>query len=93
MSVALVTIEGMKIHQATTTTRDTRSRGAVLGELERTRARIAALQADELALLARADAIAAEMTARVPSTAGRERRSRCGRWRPKSPPCCGGRTG
>ena len=70
MSVALVTIEGMNSSPAGTTTRDTRSRGAVLGELARTRARIAALQADEFALLARADAIAAENTARVPSTAG-----------------------
>ncbi|MBD7957902.1 DUF222 domain-containing protein [Microbacterium sp. Sa4CUA7] len=58
---------------AATTRRDTRSRGAVLGELERTRAGIAALQAEELGLLARADAIAAEHTARVPSGAGRER--------------------
>ncbi|MCR2825958.1 HNH endonuclease [Microbacterium sp. zg.Y909] len=56
-----------------TTRRDTRSRGAVLGELERTRARIAALQAEELGLLARADAIAAARTALVPSSAGRER--------------------
>ncbi|MCR2811938.1 HNH endonuclease [Microbacterium sp. zg.Y1090] len=45
----------------------------MLGELSRTRARIAALQAQELTLLARADAIAAEQTARVPSSAGRER--------------------
>ncbi|WP_257514700.1 HNH endonuclease signature motif containing protein [Microbacterium sp. zg.Y909] len=45
----------------------------MLRELERIRARIAALQAEELGLLARADAIAAEQTARVPSSAGRER--------------------
>ncbi|MCR2814700.1 HNH endonuclease signature motif containing protein [Microbacterium jiangjiandongii] len=63
----------MSSSPAATTRRDTRSRGAVLSELERTRARIAALQAEELGLLARADAIAAEHTARVPSSAGRER--------------------
>ncbi|MCR2814632.1 HNH endonuclease signature motif containing protein [Microbacterium jiangjiandongii] len=63
----------MSTRPAATTRRDTRSRGAVLTELERTRARIAALQAEELGLLARADAIAAEHTARVPSSAGRER--------------------
>ena len=52
---------------------DTRSLGAVVGELEVTRRRIAALQAEQLGLLARADAIAAEQTARVPSSERRER--------------------
>ncbi|MFF2633940.1 DUF222 domain-containing protein [Microbacterium sp. NPDC058021] len=52
---------------------DTRSPGAVLSDLAATRRRMAALQADELQLLARMDAIAAEQTARVPSSAGRER--------------------
>ncbi|MBD7958097.1 DUF222 domain-containing protein [Microbacterium sp. Sa4CUA7] len=52
---------------------DTRSPGAVLSDLAATRRRMAALQADELQLLARMNAIAAEQTARVPSSAGRER--------------------
>ncbi|MCR2792522.1 HNH endonuclease [Microbacterium sp. zg.Y625] len=52
---------------------DTRSLGAVVAGLEVTRRRIAALQAEELGLLARADAIAAEQTARVPSSERRER--------------------
>ncbi|MFF2633986.1 DUF222 domain-containing protein [Microbacterium sp. NPDC058021] len=53
--------------------RDGLSLGGVVSRLEVTRRRIAALQAEELRLLARADAIAAEQTARVPSSAGRER--------------------
>ncbi|MCR2818179.1 HNH endonuclease [Microbacterium sp. zg.Y1090] len=53
--------------------RDTRSLGAVVAGLEATRRRIAALHAEELQLLARADAIAAEQTARVPSSERRER--------------------
>ncbi|MBD7957116.1 DUF222 domain-containing protein [Microbacterium sp. Sa4CUA7] len=56
-----------------TATRDGLSLGGVVSRLEVTRRRIAALQAEELGLLARADAIAAEQTARVPSSAGRER--------------------
>ena len=53
--------------------RDGLSLGGVVSRLEVTRRRIAALQAEQLRLLARADAIAAEQTARVPSSAGRER--------------------
>ncbi len=53
--------------------RDGLSLGGVVSRLEVTRRRMAALQAEELRLLARADAIAAEQTARVPSSAGRER--------------------
>ena len=52
---------------------DTRSLGAVVAGLEATRRRMAALHAEELQLLARADAIAAEQTARVPSGERRER--------------------
>jgi len=52
---------------------DTRSLGAVVAGLEATRRRIAALHAQELQLLARADAIAAEQTGRVPSVERRER--------------------
>ena len=53
--------------------RDGLSLGGVVSRLEVTRRRMAALQAEELRLLAWADAIAAEQTARVPSSAGRER--------------------
>ncbi|MCR2801855.1 DUF222 domain-containing protein [Microbacterium sp. zg-Y818] len=51
----------------------TASRGAVITGVEDTRQAIAALQAEELQWLARAEAIAAEETARVPSSEGRER--------------------
>ncbi|MBD7957162.1 DUF222 domain-containing protein [Microbacterium sp. Sa4CUA7] len=52
---------------------DTRSPGAVLSDLAAARRRVAAAEADVLHALARMDAIAAEQTARVPSSAGRER--------------------
>ncbi|MCR2825404.1 HNH endonuclease signature motif containing protein [Microbacterium sp. zg.Y909] len=51
----------------------TASHGAVITGVEDTRQAIAALQAEELQWLARAEAIAAEETARVPSSEGRER--------------------
>ncbi|MDL5486088.1 HNH endonuclease signature motif containing protein [Microbacterium wangruii] len=56
-----------------TAPRDMRSRGAVMAGLERTRQRIAALQAEELRLLARADALAMAQTARLASSTARER--------------------
>ncbi|MBD7956704.1 DUF222 domain-containing protein [Microbacterium sp. Sa4CUA7] len=52
---------------------DDLSLGAVVSGLEAARRRVAAAQADELRLLARAQAIAAEQTARIPYVAGRER--------------------
>ncbi|MCR2825448.1 HNH endonuclease signature motif containing protein [Microbacterium sp. zg.Y909] len=51
----------------------TASHGAVVTGVEHTRQAIAALQAEELQWLARAEAIAAEETARIPSGEGRER--------------------
>ncbi|MCR2792159.1 HNH endonuclease [Microbacterium sp. zg.Y625] len=51
----------------------TASRGAVISGAEETRRAIAALQAEELQWFARAEAIAAEETARIPSSEGRER--------------------
>ena len=56
-----------------TTRSDTRSPGAVLSDLAAARRRVAAAEADVLHALARMDAIAAEQTARVPSSEGRER--------------------
>ena len=52
---------------------DALSAGAVVSGLADTRRRIAQLQAREMRLLARAEAIAAEQTALVPSSEGRER--------------------
>lgn len=52
---------------------DDLSLGAVVSGLEAARRRVAAAQADELRLLAQAQAIAAEQTARIPAAAGRER--------------------
>ncbi|MCR2826205.1 HNH endonuclease signature motif containing protein [Microbacterium sp. zg.Y909] len=51
----------------------TASRGAVISGVEETRQAIAALQSEELQWLARAEAIAAEETAHIPSSEGRER--------------------
>lgn len=49
------------------------SLGAVVALLQDARRKVAAAQADEIRLLARAHAIASEQTARVPSSEGRER--------------------
>ncbi|MCR2815783.1 HNH endonuclease signature motif containing protein [Microbacterium jiangjiandongii] len=51
----------------------TASHGAVITGVEHTRRAIAALQAEELQWFARAEALAAEETARIPSNEGRER--------------------
>ncbi|MCR2816102.1 HNH endonuclease signature motif containing protein [Microbacterium jiangjiandongii] len=51
----------------------TASHGAVISGVEHTRRAIAALQAEELQWFARAEALAAEETARFPSSEGRER--------------------
>ncbi|MCR2814948.1 HNH endonuclease signature motif containing protein [Microbacterium jiangjiandongii] len=51
----------------------TASHGAVISGVEHTRRGIAALQAEELQWFARAEALAAEETARIPSSEGRER--------------------
>ncbi|MCR2793819.1 HNH endonuclease [Microbacterium sp. zg.Y625] len=51
----------------------TASHGAVISGVEHTRQAIAALQAEELQWFARAEALAAEETARIPSNEGRER--------------------
>ncbi|MCR2793614.1 HNH endonuclease [Microbacterium sp. zg.Y625] len=51
----------------------TASHGAVISGVEHTRRAIAALQAEELQWFARAEALAAEETARIPSSEGRER--------------------
>ncbi|MCR2815046.1 HNH endonuclease signature motif containing protein [Microbacterium jiangjiandongii] len=51
----------------------TASHGAVISGVEHTRRAIAALQAEELQWFARAEALAAEETSRIPSSEGRER--------------------
>ncbi|MDL5352115.1 hypothetical protein NQ151_011035 [Microbacterium sp. zg-YB36] len=52
---------------------DTRSRSSVMADAEKARRKAGAAAADELQLMARAEVIAAEQTARIPSSAGRER--------------------
>ncbi len=72
MSVGVGRLGGMNSSPVTTRS-DTRSPGAVLSDLAAARRRVAAAEADVLHALARMDAIAAEQTARVPSSEGRER--------------------